>query len=174
MDDIIIDPLYCLKYGFRSLANGDRWPVSNPPRRCPLCSTETRNAWIQGFPRNEEQKFDSESPFFDDAQDHRLLLPARVLGFGLGIKAWAQFSVEDIRPIPNSEFPLDRVISDELVFPEHRNFNFDALESVIKNHAKLADKTSSKLLRDPIAGKGDGLVFLFHGTTSNLRVSIVC
>lgn len=98
---------------------------------------------------------------FDDHDDHLLLLPARVLGFCLATKAWTQFSVDQIEPVVR-----DTDIYKQLVFPQGVGIEYKGLENMVISHFRLMEGTNGvdNPLKDLIAGKGDGLVFLFHGT----------
>jgi hypothetical protein len=116
---------------------------------------------MQSFPDVEcGNKVTQDTDAFDDQYDHFMLLPSRVLGFLLGRKQWAQFLVDKIQDIEQNDTEVD--IRTQLALP--KDLEFKRLQDMVKFHSGVVNATDRSSMRDPISGKGNGLVLLFHGT----------
>lgn len=127
---------------------------------CRSCATQSRQTWMRSFPEVVcGNKVTQDSDSFDDQYDHFMLLPSRVLGFLLGRKQWAQFLVENIQKIKQDDTNTD--IESQLALP--KDLDFEKLQNMVKSHSGVVNATDQSSMRDPIDGKGNGLVLLFHG-----------
>jgi hypothetical protein len=140
---------------------GDKRRISGEAAlNCKDCATQFRQTWIQSFPNVEcDNKETQDSDSFDDQYDHFMLLPSRVLGFLLGRKQWAQFRVEYIHEIMQDNTNTN--IGSQLSLP--KDIDFSNLQNMVKSHSGVVNATGQSSMRDPINGKGNGLVLLFHG-----------
>ena len=121
---------------------------------CELCLSSDHKNWSEKFAKYNAR----------DDDFHFLLLPARVLGYALSRKIWAQFTVDEVADVDNPS--PDEVYDNQLVFPGNDSEDQKAdLKSLIVNHIKVREREASsrKLVNDPIRGKGEGLILLFHG-----------
>ena len=90
--------------------------------------------------------------------DDYALLPHRALGFALDSKQWGQFLIKEI--IEPDPAEIDEVFDKELVFPQGKDDeNKRVVKELILNHGSK----SFRRITDPVGGKGQGLVLLFHG-----------
>lgn len=140
------------RYGPSTGAAGNLSPIPYMVCKCRLCFGEgsTCDQWLRDFAIE-----DGNNDSADEGQNS-LLLPARVLGYCLHDKVWAQFhvtKVEDVQTSISDEF------SNKLVFPEDSETAKQDLKILIEQHGKPNPHT----IGDPIAGKGCGLVVLLHG-----------
>ena len=118
--------------------------------KCKLCFDESGNynEWMSNFAKPDGR---------EQGEDWNYsLLPARVLGYCLETKVWAQFHVGRIKDIdpPNSDEILKR-----LIFPEESEGVKEDLRTLIEQHGSIM----TPLIADPIEGKGSGLTILLHG-----------
>ncbi|KAJ4291004.1 hypothetical protein N0V90_010200 [Kalmusia sp. IMI 367209] len=159
-EDVIIDPYCFTRYGYQYACIGDEMPVANSHAfDCKFCDTKARADWMRSFTNDVDHTEHVLSPNrFDETSDQWLLLPARVLGFCLGLKFWAQFSVENLQGIDENDIGD---LKEELVLP--KDLDIEVLEKMFKYHSRSLSTATDRTMRDPISGKGDGLILLFHG-----------
>ncbi|SPO04285.1 related to TOB3 (member of AAA-ATPase family) [Cephalotrichum gorgonifer] len=100
----------------------------------------------------ERGDLDAEAMSRDEPPDDPfvLLLPPRILGFGMHDKKWRSLLVEHIREIQWNR----RAFKDQLVLDSHKK---DLVEALVRNHL------SSRVSTDVIEEKGNGLIILLHG-----------
>ncbi|KAH9862850.1 hypothetical protein J1614_010943 [Plenodomus biglobosus] len=161
-EEIIVDPSSFITYGSDHAYLGEMRRISGEVAlNCKECATQFRQTWIQSFPNVEcDNKETQDWESFDDQHDHFMLLPSRVLGFLLGKKRWAQFHVEHIHEIKQD---IDSDIESQMALP--KDLEFGNLQNMVKSHSGVVHATGQSSMRDPINGKGNGLVLLFHGPT---------
>lgn len=95
-----------LRFGPGVLCLGNKIPMPiKDPCDCELCLSFDRKNWSEKFVKCETKEDD-----FD-----YLLLPARVLGYALNRKIWAQFTVDEVEDVDNAS--PDEVYDNQLVFP---------------------------------------------------------
>ncbi|KAL8933989.1 MAG: hypothetical protein Q9211_005468 [Gyalolechia sp. 1 TL-2023] len=120
--------------------------------KCRLCFDQSSNCtqWMR--------RFATKDTGHDSADEDRnyLLLPARLLGYCLNAKVWAQFHVNRIGGIETVD--VDQMMQ-KLIFDEESEGVKEDLKILIEQHGA----TESDLIVDPVKGKGAGLVILLHG-----------
>ncbi|KAL9023383.1 MAG: hypothetical protein Q9196_007236, partial [Gyalolechia fulgens] len=120
-----------------------------------LCFDQSSNCtqWMR--------RFAAKDTGHDSADEDRnyLLLPARLLGYCLNAKVWAQFHVNPIGGIETVD--VDQMMQ-KLIFDEESEGVKEDLKILIEQHGA----TESDLIVDPVKGKGAGLVILLHGKES--------
>ena len=93
-----------------------------------------------------------------EEDENYLLLPARVQGYCLKTKVWAQFHVNRIEDVEAVD--PERIMK-ALVFPEESKSVKEDLRILVEQHG--SEDPDLPLIADPIAGKGSGLIILLHG-----------
>ncbi|OJD18719.1 hypothetical protein AJ78_01256 [Emergomyces pasteurianus Ep9510] len=98
--------------------------------------------------------------------DHLILLPSRVYGYGLIDHKWLPLDVNKVEDLPVTGEAVQRARFEDLVLPEgHRVL----LQALIKNQVELPeheleeDGSNKPLSMDAVPGKGKGLIILLHG-----------
>ncbi|OAX82258.1 hypothetical protein ACJ72_03395 [Emergomyces africanus] len=99
--------------------------------------------------------------------DHLMLLPSRVYGYGLIDHKWLPLDVNNVEDLPVTGEEAQRARFEDLVLPEgHRML----LQALIKNQVELPENESDEpdganrpLSMDAVPGKGKGLIILLHG-----------
>ncbi|ORY14028.1 P-loop containing nucleoside triphosphate hydrolase protein, partial [Clohesyomyces aquaticus] len=162
-EEIIVDPSSFATHGSDNIYLGEIPKLKTKvPRSCKACDIPLRQTWMSEFPNVEcGSKENMKCDHFLDGNDHFMLLPPRVLGFLLSRKEWAQFNVADIQDIEQNGAAAD--IEQQLALPE--KLNVKRLQNMVKFHSAVVNAKEPASLRDAISGKGNGLVFLFHGST---------
>lgn len=144
-----------LRFGPGILCLGDKVPILiKGSCDCELCLSSDRKKWSEKFVNYEMREDD-----FD-----YLLLPAKVLGYALNRKIWAQFTIDEVADVDNAS--PNEVYNNQLVFPGNDSEDQKVdLKSLVVDHIKVREREASshKLVNDPIRGKGKGLILLFHG-----------
>ena len=147
------------RYGPSNVAVGNLSPIRYLNCKCRLCFGEgsTCDEWLRDFAIEEGNNESGDEP------ENGLLLPARVLGYCLHDKTWAQLHVRKVRDVQS---PSSDEYSDKLVFPEDSETAKQDLRNLIEQHGK----PNSHMIRDPVPGKGCGLVVLLHGELDLLYI----
>ncbi|ETS73988.1 hypothetical protein PFICI_13854 [Pestalotiopsis fici W106-1] len=96
--------------------------------------------------RLSQELMDSETP---PEGSFVLLLPPRILGFGMHDKKWRTLLVKDLRPPEWNKRAFRQLVLD----PQKK----ELMEAMVKIHI------SSTMSTDVIEGKGNGLIILLHG-----------
>ncbi|RYP19053.1 hypothetical protein DL765_003549 [Monosporascus sp. GIB2] len=117
------------------------------------------NAFCRGG-RNRGQSFDDvleKAELNKDLNDNEnfLLLPPRLLGYATRGKIWGQFGV-DSADDPGGKDPTG--FTNDLQLDQKYK---DLIEALVESHEAGADTEA----RDPVEGKGKGLVLLLHETS---------
>jgi hypothetical protein len=156
-----VDPASFITHGSDIAYLGENIRVDRGvPLNCKACATQHRQAWMQLFPKVQcDNKDTQDSNAFDDEHDHFMLLPSRVLGFLLGRKQWAQLLVENIQPLEQDDMKDD--IGSQIALPQY--LELSKLQNMVSCHSSVVNAPDRSSMRDPIDGKGNGLVLLFHG-----------
>ena len=146
-------------YGPSTRALGSMSPIHYMVCKCRLCfgGGSTCHEWLRKFAIEDGNNKSG------DETKNDLLLPARALGYCLHDKTWAQFHVRKVRDV---QAPSSDEYSNDLVFPEDSETAKQDLRILIEQHGK----PNTHMIRDPIAGKGCGLVVLLHGELDLLYV----
>ncbi|KAF2107678.1 aaa family ATPase [Lophiotrema nucula] len=104
--------------------------------------------------------YDGIKPNQDFENDQYIICPARLLGYVMSTKAWAQMPVACIHEI-KQKIKVD-AFSNLILDPQAKNL----IKSLVGNHEKKKQASDSGELagrEDWIEGKGRGLVILLHG-----------
>ncbi|KAH6972278.1 hypothetical protein BKA56DRAFT_593925 [Ilyonectria sp. MPI-CAGE-AT-0026] len=109
---------------------------------------------FQGFLQDRPSKFDpwplTRTQQDDLSKELMMLLPSTTYGFNMREKKWVTLNVKDIHPIKWNKMAFERLVLD------------DNKKQLI--HALVDVHTSVKKMDDIIAGKGNGLIVLLHGS----------
>lgn len=137
---------------------GQRFLGNRPPDlfaadcSCSLCNDESTKKWRDSI--STEQLSPAE-----DIND--LLLAPRVFGFTLGRKIWCQLALDRIT---TEEVETDEISSEEFILPEGvERDDLTDIAHMVKAHTQVMSQNSDHRIGDAIGGKGESLVFLFHG-----------
>ena len=150
-ENIIVDFTGFERYAPDSISViGKLQPLCKLACKCKLCFGENdmSSGWMSNFAKMDETE--------ENENKNYSLLPARIFGYCLNTKFWAQLHVGRIDRI---ESPRSDGILDRLIFPEGSEGIKEDLKTLIEQHGR----TKTPLITDPIAGKGSGLTILFHG-----------
>jgi hypothetical protein len=154
---VMVDPSSYLRYGPAVAAMGNRTPCDFVEEcKCRICQDPQAAKWCQEFGSNSVEDFPQELK-----NEHYLLCPPRVLGYVPEQKMWAQFSVDLVKNIKESE--LDKAFDNQLAFDQRYK---DVVKSLVKNHASEKVKNcwgETTQVEDIVPGKGKGLVILLYG-----------
>jgi hypothetical protein len=155
-EDIVLDPEnYTRKGGSRLLGNME--PLQGVKLcHCLLCIDKTTKSWVEAMETGTD---------LETTDDNDLLLPPRVCGFALNRKEWCQFSLDGIYPADFLEIDPDSPNLEGLVLPDDVDDEEQRdILSMVQNHWRVMAKPPSERIADMIGGKGESLLFLFHGT----------
>lgn len=152
-NDIVIDARNYIRKG-----EGRRFLGNRPPNpftavcSCPLCQDSSTKQWLRSF------EIGQLSPP-GDVND--LLLAPRVLGFTLARKIWCQFALDKI----TTEVVENEGISDtDFILPEGlEKKDLEDITHMVKSHTQVMSQQPKDRIGDAIEGKGESLIFLFHG-----------
>ncbi|KAH7010301.1 P-loop containing nucleoside triphosphate hydrolase protein [Ilyonectria destructans] len=108
----------------------------------------------QGFLSDRPFKFDpwplTKTQQDDLSKELMMLLPSTTFGFNMREKKWVSLNIKDIHSIKWNKMAFERLVLD------------DNRKQLI--HALVDVHTSVKKMDDIIAGKGNGLIVLLHGS----------
>lgn len=142
--------------------------------KCDLCTVADTDEWFKTIDSisaasnsSALQQAVSAAQKFKQTEDD-LLLPPRVFGFALSKKQWCQFFLNSIHETSELGVAEDGAKVEGLVFPskvkaEERRDVF----KLVSSHARVMSRTKDQRIADTIGGKGESLIFLFHGMLAN-------
>ncbi|KAK6857300.1 hypothetical protein PG995_007487 [Apiospora arundinis] len=141
------------------------WPSDSSPSSSD--DEETVMARDARFPWHAYDNIDPKSPSLDlkdcrvgqDRRHRYLLCPRRVIGFILKSRNWDQLDVDCC-----SEPRNNRSAIDTLVMPEERKTMIKALVFRYTDRSSEGDTSFAPWAADFIENKGDGQIFLLHGS----------
>ena len=147
--NVVIDFRSFREHGPREARNGLLSPQTRATLcNCSLCMSEESKEWMTEFGKQGEKK---------DRIEYAML-PPRALGFSLNDMLWGQFLINGINEIGAED--VDHTFDNELIFPEGKE---DAIKKTVKALIMNHKMQPSSQITDPISGKGQGLILLFHG-----------
>jgi ATP-dependent Lon protease len=129
----------------------------NDECRCGSC---TDNVALRKNQRRDFDGWESEKAL---GEEQRLLCPPRVLGYHLSTRTWLEMFVEGIIEIKKPESDL------QFTKLQLEDTHKDLIRDLVQGHVSGTDK--APLMKDFVAGKGQGLVILLHGPPGVGKVS---
>ncbi|TVY86811.1 ATPase family AAA domain-containing protein 3B [Lachnellula willkommii] len=116
----------------------------------------------------ETESLELTDPVTGGVSRHRYLLcPTRVVGFVLKSRSWAD-NVSQLKDVLNveccHELKLNTKAIDSLVIPDERRTMIKALVNRYTNTGAIKSKAHAPWSADFIADKGEGQIFLLHGS----------
>lgn len=157
--DIIIDPFLFKQMSSQSSTLGRLNSLSIEPCQCKLCTDSgMRTRWENWFKKRKaapQSQCDIPETKFEE---YFSLLPPRVLGYVFDRKVWGQFPVESLQRFGDEDHESGW---DELTLKKESK---TTIRKMVTAHLQQDRSLSGpKIIKDPVPGKGEGLVLLLHG-----------
>jgi len=163
---VIVDASMYDKYSHGGNWLGSKIPLLNQPCTCNLCNPLGKvEHWRSLFKTPEEEIDNYGNMSKNEYENFFALLPPRVLGYSLDRKQWAQIPVDSISQdqLQNYENQWKSLsLSDK-----HKNTMRGMVRAHLEQALSANSKGQIKRVRDPVEGKGEGLVILLHGTSGD-------
>lgn len=157
--EVIVDPLYFKQENAQSGILGRHSPLSGQACKCKLCTDSgMRTHWEDWFHKRDGAPASQCDIPKTKFEEYFSLLPPRVLGYVFDRKVWGQFPVESLHHYGHEDHESGW---DELTL---RKESKATIRKMVTAHLQQ-DRLSSgpKMVKDPVPGKGEGLVILLHG-----------
>ncbi|KAK0625861.1 P-loop containing nucleoside triphosphate hydrolase protein [Immersiella caudata] len=117
---------------------------------------ETKTTKLKRLSKEQQEKNEKAMMVLEDKEPHLMFMLPLIEGYALKNKLWVSFYVEDLR-----EMVWNDEAYEHLVYDEQQK---DLVMSFVENHGAAAERRKqSTVLRDVIAGKGEGLILLLSG-----------